>query len=39
MGIGDQSGDYIDHKVSYASVSGVFDLGDIFKLVIDGLDD
>ena len=27
----------MDHKIDWASVSGVFNLGDIFKLTDDGL--
>jgi len=37
MAIGNQSADQIDQKVERTAMAGVFDLGNILELVVDGL--
>ena len=38
MAIGNQATEEIDEEVGGAAMAGVFDLGDVFELVEDGLD-
>jgi len=38
VGIGDEAGYQVNHKIGNASVAGMFDLRDIFQLIIDGFD-
>jgi hypothetical protein len=37
--ISHQPGNQIDKEVERAAMAGMLDLGDVFELVIDGLDD
>jgi hypothetical protein len=39
MSVSDETRQEIDGKVDGAAVAGVLDLGNIFKLISDGLDD
>lgn len=39
MATGDQPGEQIDEKIDRAALAGVFDLKDVFELVIDGFDE
>ena len=36
--IGNESGDQIDQEIGDTAMAGVFDLRDIFELVVDGFD-
>ena len=38
MAISNQPGQHIDNKIDRRTVASVLDLGDIFELIIDGLD-
>ena len=39
MAVGDEASDQIDQEIDGAAVAGMLDLGDIFELIGDGLDD
>ena len=39
MAIGDQPTDHIDEKIGWTPMATMFDLRDVFELVIDGFDD
>lgn len=39
MGIRGKPCEHIDEEISHTAVAGMLDLGDIFKLIVDGFDD
>src|SRR6266566_5138643 len=39
MAVGDEACDQIDQKVDRTAMTGMFDLTDVFELIVDGLDD
>ena len=39
MAVGNQATDQIDQKVNRTAMAGVFDLGDVLELVVDGFAD